>query len=96
VLTCTGRTFAGRVATSLLQYLGLPELACEDEEAFIAMAAQLGNDRDALVTLRHHLAQQGTQSPLFDMQGYAADFHRALQAMSARYRIGRKPIDLDI
>lgn len=96
VLTCTGRTFAGRVATSLLQQLGLPELACEDEEAFIAMATQLGNDRDALLTLRKHIAQQGAQSTLFDMQGYAADFQRVVQAMSARHRIGRRPIDLDI
>lgn len=96
VLTCTGRTFAGRVATSLLQHLGLPELACEDEESFIAMATQLGNDRDALATLRQHLSQQRTQSPLFDMQGYAADFKRAVQAMSARYRIGRKPADQDL
>lgn len=96
VLTCTGSTFAGRVATSLLQDLGLPELACEDEESFIAMAAQLGNDREALGTLRHHLAQQRTQSPLFDMQGFARDFHRVLQAISTRYRIGRPPVDLDL
>lgn len=96
VLTSTGRTFAGRVASSLLHDLGLPELACEDEESFIAMATQLGNDREALNTLRHHLAQQRTRSPLFDMQGFAADFHRAVQAMSARYRIGRPPVDLDL
>jgi len=96
VLTCTGHSFAGRVATSLLLQLGLPELACEDDESFIAMATQLGNDRDALATLRQHLAQQRTQSSLFDMQGFAADFHRAIQAMSARYRIGRKPADLDL
>ncbi|WP_430390970.1 tetratricopeptide repeat protein [Dyella sp. 20L07] len=96
VLTCTGRTFAGRVATSLLQQLGLPELACEDEETFIAMATHLGNDRDALVTLRQHLALQRTQSSLFDMKGFATDFRRAVQAMSARHRIGRKPVDIDI
>jgi len=96
VLSCTGRTFAGRVATSLLLQLGLPELSCEDEEAFIAMATQLGNDREALATLRQHLSQQRTQSPLFDMQGYASDFKRAVQAMSARHRIGRKPVDLDL
>jgi predicted O-linked N-acetylglucosamine transferase (SPINDLY family) len=96
VLTCTGRTFAGRVATSLLQQLGLPELICEDEEAFIAMATQLGNDREALHTLRQHLSQQRTQSSLFDMRGFAGDFRRALQAMSARYRIGRKPADMDL
>ena len=96
VLTCTGHTFAGRVATSLLLQLGLPELVCEDEEAFIAMATQLGNDREALATLRQHLSQQRTQSSLFDMQGFASDFRRALQAMSARYRIGRMPADLDL
>ena len=96
VLTCTGRTFAGRVATSLLQQLSLPELVCEDEEAFIAMATQLGNDRDALRTLRQHLSQQRTESSLFDMQGYANDFRRAVQAMSARHRIGRKPADVDL
>ena len=96
VLTCTGNTFAGRVATSLLDQLGLPELACEDEEAFIAVATQLGNDREALRTLRQHLSQQRTQSSLFDMNGYAGDFRRAVQAMSARYRIGRHPVDLDL
>lgn len=96
VLTSTGRTFAGRVATSLLLQLGLPELVCEDDEAFIAMATQLGNDRDALRTLRQHLSQQRTQSSLFDMQGYAGDFHRAVQAMSARHRIGRRPADVDL
>ncbi len=96
ILTVLGRTFAGRVAASLLQQLGLPELVCEDEESFIAMATQLGNDREALATLRNHLAQQRTQSSLFDMQGFAADFKRALQAMSARHRIGRKPADLDL
>ncbi|MDR3446571.1 MULTISPECIES: glycosyltransferase family 41 protein [unclassified Dyella] len=96
VLTCAGRTFAGRVATSLLLQLGLPELVCEDEEAFIAMATQLGNDREALRTLRQHLSQQRTQSSLFDMQGFAADFRRAVQAMSARHRIGRRPADVDL
>jgi predicted O-linked N-acetylglucosamine transferase (SPINDLY family) len=96
VLTCIGRTFAGRVATSLLHQLGLPELVCEDEEAFIAMATQLGNDREALRTLRQHLSQQRSQSSLFDMQGFASDFRRAVQAMSARHRIGRKPADVDL
>lgn len=95
VLTCSGRSFAGRVAASLLQHLGLPELVCEDEEAFIAMATHLGNDREALATLRRHLAQQRTQSPLFDMQGFAADFRRVVKAISARYRIGRPPADQD-
>jgi len=95
VLTSSGSTFAGRVAASLLYHLGLPELICEDDEAFIAMATQLGNDREALATLRWHLANQCTQSPLFDMHGFAADFRRAVHTISARYRIGRPPTDLN-
>jgi predicted O-linked N-acetylglucosamine transferase (SPINDLY family) len=95
VLTWRGDTFAGRVAASLLHHLGLPELVTEDEDSFIATAVQLGNNRLARVALRHYLAQQRTTSPLFDMQGYARDFRRAVQWISARHRIGRPPADCD-
>lgn len=95
LLTCSGPTFAGRVAASLLQHLGLPELVTEDEEAFIAMATELGGDRAALGTLRTHLQQQREHSPLFDMRGFAADFRRIALAIGARHRIGRPPTDLD-
>ncbi|MGH8157183.1 MAG: tetratricopeptide repeat protein [Rhodanobacter sp.] len=95
LLTCSGSTFPGRVAASLLHHLGLSELVTPDEDAFVAMATQLGNHPDALFTLRQHLARQHTRSPLFNMQGFAADFQRAVRAMSARYRIGRPPADID-
>jgi predicted O-linked N-acetylglucosamine transferase (SPINDLY family) len=96
VLTRTGDTIAGRTVTSLLHHLGLPELITADGVSFIGMATVLGNDREALATLRRHLAQQRSNSPLFDMQGFAADFRRAMLAVSARYRIGRPPADLDL
>lgn len=95
LLTCSGNTFPGRVAASLLHHLGLPELVTHDEDAFVAMATQLGNNHEALVTLRQHLARQHAHSPLFDMQGFAADFQRAVRAMSARYRICRPAADID-
>jgi predicted O-linked N-acetylglucosamine transferase (SPINDLY family) len=95
LLTCIGDTFAGRVAASLLQHVGLSELVTATEEAFVAMACKLGNDRATLVTLREHLLQQREQSPLFDMRGFAADFSRVVQAIGARHRTGQPPIDLD-
>jgi predicted O-linked N-acetylglucosamine transferase (SPINDLY family) len=95
LLTCSGPAFAGRVAASLLHHVGLPELVTEDEEAFIAMATELGSDRAALATLRTHLQQQRERSPLFDMAGFAVDFRRAALAIGARHRIGRPPVDLD-
>jgi hypothetical protein len=35
------------------------------------------------------------QSPLFDMDAFARDFRRAMQAIGTRRRMGRPPIDLD-
>ncbi|OOG60397.1 hypothetical protein B0E48_04115 [Rhodanobacter sp. C03] len=96
VLTCIGETFAGRVAASLLLHAGLPELVTEDEAAFVALAASLGSNREALQLLRHHLEQQRISGSLFDMAGYSSDFRRAVQAMSARRRIGRPAADVDI
>jgi len=95
LLTCIGQTFAGRVATSLLHHMGLPELVTDTGDAFVAMACKLGNDRAALAKLREHLLQQREQNPLFDMRGFAADFSRTVQAIGARHRTGQPPIDLD-
>jgi len=96
VLTLAGETFAGRVAASLLQHAGLPELITEDEVSFVALGVSLGSNHEALQLLRHHLAQQRTHGKLFNMVGYANDFRRALQAMVARRRIGRPAADIDI
>ena len=95
VLTLRGETFAGRVAASLLEHVGLAELVAADEAAFIAGAIELGRDPDALATLRRYLAQQGRASALFDMPGYARDFERAVQWISARHRAGLAPEDHD-
>ena len=95
VLTLRGDAFAGRVAASLLEHLGLPELVTTDEEGFVATAVQLGRNADALAALQRYLAAQRKASPLFDMAGYARDFHRAVQWIGARHRIGRPPADHD-
>ena len=96
VLTRTGETMASRTVTSLLHHLGLPELIMGDNTSFIGMATELGNNPEALATLRQHLMQQRNESPLFDVQGFAADFRRAVRTISARYRIGRPPSDVNL
>ncbi|GLQ92213.1 tetratricopeptide repeat protein [Dyella acidisoli] len=96
VLTRTGETVGSRTVTSLLHHLGLPELIMGDNTSFIGMAVELGNHPEALATLRKHLQQQRNVSPLFDIKGFAADFRRAVRTISARYRIGRPPSDVDL
>jgi predicted O-linked N-acetylglucosamine transferase (SPINDLY family) len=96
VLTRTGDTIASRTVTSLLHHVGLPELIVADNTSFIGMATALGNDPEALAALRRHLVQQRTKNELFDIQGFADDFQRAVLAISARHRIGRPPADIDL
>jgi predicted O-linked N-acetylglucosamine transferase (SPINDLY family) len=96
VLTRTGETMAGRTVTSLLHHLGLPELIAADAVSFIGMATELGTDPEALSTVRAHLVEQRAKNALFDMKGFAADFRRAVRAISARHRIGRPPTDMDV
>ena len=96
VLTRTGETMASRTVTSLLHHLGLPELIMGDNTSFIGMATELGNHPEALAALRRHLQQQRATSPVFDIKGFAADFRRVVRTVSARYRIGRPPTDVDL
>lgn len=96
MLTMLGFTLSGRQGASLLFHAGLPELVASDEDSFVALAVQLGNDPAALATLRRHLETENRQNALFDVAGFTADFRRAVQAMSARYRIGRPPVDIDL
>lgn len=96
VLTRTGETMVGRTVTSMLHHLGLPEMIAADAVSFIGMATALGTDPEALATVRNHLLEQRSKNALFDMRGFAADFRRAVRAISARHRIGRPPTDMDV
>ncbi|HUA80593.1 MAG TPA: tetratricopeptide repeat protein [Dyella sp.] len=96
VLTRCGNTMASRTVTSLLHHVGLTELITTDSSSFVGMATALGNDPEALATLRRHLMLQRSLNPLFDLKGLAADFRRAVRAISTRYRIGRPPSDIDL
>ena len=60
VLTCLGTTFAGRVAASLLQAIGLPELITHSLDEYEALALQLARDETRLFELKRKLAPIAT------------------------------------
>jgi predicted O-linked N-acetylglucosamine transferase (SPINDLY family) len=76
LLTCSGQTFASRVAGSLLHALGMNELICTDLEDYRQKALQLAIDREQLAAIRQRLQQNKEQSPLFDTQRFARDLER--------------------
>jgi predicted O-linked N-acetylglucosamine transferase (SPINDLY family) len=84
VLSVPGSTFASRVAGSLNHHLGMDAMNANDDDAFVARAIELGNDPAALRATRMWLADRRRASPLFDMEGFAADFTAAAQAMAAK------------
>ena len=65
VLTQIGRSFAARVAASLLTAVGLPELIAGDRAAYVRSAVRLAQRPDTLAIVRQKLAHRD-HSALFD------------------------------
>ena len=91
LLTCLGPTFSGRVAASLLQAVGLPELIAEDLQAYEAMALKLARDRDLLDSVKSKLRENLKIYPLFDTDRFRRHLESAYETMWERYQRGEPP-----
>ncbi|MBB2496820.1 O-linked N-acetylglucosamine transferase, SPINDLY family protein [Aquipseudomonas ullengensis] len=80
VLTRSGRTFASRMAGSLLTALDLPELITESQSDFEQRAIALATEREQLRGLRQRLQQGRESSLLFDMPRFVRSFEDGLLA----------------
>ena len=83
VLTCPGRSFASRMAASVLTAAGLPELIAPDLQAYEDLAVALAQDRTRLSALRQKLAEGRSQCALFDTPAFVKDLEDTLIAVSA-------------
>ncbi|WP_290900676.1 glycosyltransferase family 41 protein [Aquabacterium sp.] len=92
VVTYMGRTFASRVAGSLLNAVGLSELATETLDAYRAKVLALAADPAERARIRAHLAEARDQAPLFDSARYTGDLERLLERMVLRHEQGL-PVD---
>lgn len=84
LLTCTGRTFAGRVATSLLRTTGLDELVTSSLAEYESRALQLARNPVELAAIRKRVALARTASTLFDGRHFCRDLETALSTIHAR------------
>ena len=91
VVTRLGAAFAGRVAASLLNAIGLPELVARDTSAYERLAITLAKDLAALSAVKEKLARHAASYPLFDSKRYARNLETAFNAMWARYEQGLPP-----
>lgn len=84
VVTYTGAAFPSRVAASLLEGVGLPELACDTLEGYRQLILRLAADTARRAALRTHLVAARDTAPLFDSAGFTRDFGALLWTMAER------------
>ncbi len=85
VITKTGKGFASRVAGSLLNAIGLPELIAETEQDYEDLALELATNPVKLNKIRKKLVQNRLSYPLFDTIKYTHHLETAFQIAYDRY-----------
>lgn len=87
VLTLAGKSFASRVASSLLTSLGLTELIASSPEDYVKKAIDLGVDSTGAAALKKRLSASKKNAKLFDGKVLARQLEKAFSVMHER-RIG--------
>jgi predicted O-linked N-acetylglucosamine transferase (SPINDLY family) len=91
VLTQMGQAFAGRVAASLLNAVGLPEMITRDAAAYEALAIALGRDPARAAALKAKLAAAIPTAPLFNTPRFTRHLEGAYRVMWQRHAAGLAP-----
>ncbi|MDE2138231.1 MAG: hypothetical protein KGJ68_12435, partial [Gammaproteobacteria bacterium] len=96
VVTRLGDSFASRVAASLLQALGLPELVADSQEAYEALAILLARDAPRLDEIKGRLEHNRHTAPLFATALTTQHLEAAYREIYDRHHAGLPPQDLRI
>jgi predicted O-linked N-acetylglucosamine transferase (SPINDLY family) len=91
LLTCQGGSFCGRVASSLLLAVGLPELVTNDLAQYEETGRKLANNPPLLPALRARLQRDLTSSALFDGARFRGNLESAYTTMWKHYKEGHAP-----
>jgi predicted O-linked N-acetylglucosamine transferase (SPINDLY family) len=96
VLTCSGRSFQGRVAGSLLRSAGLSELVTETLDEYEARARRLALEPELLAGLRGRLERSRSSAPVFDVRRLCRHLERAYRQMWEKWREGDPPRGFEV
>ena len=91
VLSCRGKTFAGRVAASLLTAVGLPELLTDSLEEYEALALRIATDPLLRSGLRERLRKNRPECSLFDTDRFCRHIEAAYTTMWELWQRGERP-----
>jgi predicted O-linked N-acetylglucosamine transferase (SPINDLY family) len=96
VLTLIGQSFAGRVAASLLNAIGLPELITNTQEEYEALAIELAMKPKKLADIKLKLVKNRLSTPLFDAPLFTKDLEAAYIRMFEGYQADLLPDHISI
>ena len=82
VVTCAGKTFASRVAGSLLRAVGLPELVTTSLTDYEALALTLARNPEQCRGVREKLRGKRLTSALFDSPQFTRHLEDAYEAIT--------------
>ena len=96
VLTLMGQSFASRVAASLLNAIGLPELITNTQEEYESLAIELAMNPSKLAAIKLRLANNRLTYPLFDTPLFTKNLEAAYIKMFEKYLAGFLPKHISI
>jgi predicted O-linked N-acetylglucosamine transferase (SPINDLY family) len=96
VLTFAGRSYAARMAGSLLRATGLSELITYSPEAYEHLALSLATDRKRLEGVRQKVAANIKSASLFDTRRFSRHIEAAYRQMWERHLSGQAPASFTV
>ncbi|MBU3636999.1 tetratricopeptide repeat protein [Polynucleobacter sp. es-MAR-4] len=96
LLTLMGQSFPSRVAASLLNAIGLPELITTNEEEYAALAIELATKPEKLADIKLKLASNLLTAPLFDTPLFTKNLEAVYLRMYERYQLDLPPDHISI
>src|SRR6185437_7114687 len=95
VLTCIGKSFAARVAASVLTSAGLPELVANDRAEYEQLAIELATRPGRLAAIRDRLADNRSTCALFDTRKLTGSIEGLYSRMYERHLAELPPDHLE-
>ena len=96
VLTLIGKSFASRVAASLLNAIDLPELITTTQSAYEATAIELAHNPDKLASIKQKLAQNRSSTQLFNTSLFTKNIEAVYTKIYQRYQEDLQPDHISI
>lgn len=96
LISIVGNTFATRVAASILNAIGLPELIKTNLNEYISLAVELATQPDKYRSLKNKLTENRKTFPLFDNLTYTRNLESAYLAMWNNFLVHGNPEMIEV